>query len=250
MVSEKGIRFVRVGRVAFGVSAGALIATAFALSPAIGASGDSRLAKPRVSLSARGGLGSFTPATTDPRLSALLTRSGLASSGFRFTPASTSVRLNRSVTVAVRADLSGAGRANDRLALVTPTVSTSITPIAYNLGVAVGWKRFALSGDVAKVDMGALGGREVADVGVSYSIRKLTTRLAVGADKATPETPSALTQGNGYSVAMSGSYSIARNLDLTAGLQYRMAERDQRLTPLANSRADSKAVFIGTAFKF
>jgi Gram-negative porin len=241
---------VRVRRLAFGVSAGTLIATAFALSPAIGASGDSKIVKPRVSLSARGGLGSFTPATTDPRLSALLTRSGLASSGFRFTPASASVRLNRSVTVAVRADLMGAGRINERLALVTPSNSASIAPIAYNLGVAVGWKRFALSGDVAKVDLGGFGGREAVDLGVSYSIRKLTTRVAVGADKATADTPRALTQGNGVSVAMSGSYSIAKNLDLTAGVQYRRAELDQRLTPLANSRSDSKAVYIGTAFKF
>jgi hypothetical protein len=250
IVTKEGIRFVRVRGLALGVSAGALIATAVALSPAIGASGDAKAMKPRVSLSARGGLGSFTPASTDARLSALLARSGLASNGFRFTPASTSVRLNRSVTVAVRADLSGAGRSNDRLSLVTPTAATSITPVAYNLGVAVGWKRFALSGDVAKVDLGGLGGREAVDVGVSYSIRKLTTRLAVGADREMTDTPQPLTQGNGVSVAMSGSYSIAKNLDLTAGVQYRMAERDQRLTSPANNRSDSKAVYIGTAFKF
>jgi hypothetical protein len=228
---------VRVKRVALGMTAGALIASALALTPAIGASGDGKVAKPRVSLSARGGLGSFTPATTDARLSALLARSGVVSSGFRFTPATTGVRLNRQVTVAVRADMNGASRNNERNALVAPVSTTSIAPVAYNLGVA-------------RVDLGALGGREAMDVGVSYSIKRLTTRVAVGADHATPNTPRALTQADGVSVAMSGSYSIAKNLDLTAGVQYRRAERDQRLTPVDNSRRDSQAVFIGTAFKF
>jgi hypothetical protein len=241
---------VRVSRLALGLSAGAVAALAFALSPAIGASNDLKIVKPRVSLNARGGLGSFTPAMSDPRLSALLARSGLVSTGFRFTPASTSVRLNRSVTVAVRADLAGTSRsANDRIALVAPTPA-AIAPIAYNLGVAVGWKRFALSGDVAKVDLGALGGREAVDVGVSYSIRKLTTRLAVGTDQATPDTPRALAQGKGYSVDMSGSVAITRNIDFTAGLRYRAADRDQRLAPLADTRRDSQAVYVGTAFKF
>lgn len=241
---------MRTGRLALGVATGALIVSALALTPAIGASGDSKAVKPRVSLSARGGLGSFTPATTDARLSALLARSGLASTGFRFTPASTGVRLNRSVTVAVRADMAGAVRTNERAALVAPAATTSIAPIAYNLGVAVGWKRFALSGDVAKVDLGTLGGREAMDVGVSYTAKRLTTRVAVGADHPTPGTPRALTQGDGVSFGMSSSYSIAKNLDLTAGLQYRMAERDQRLTPADNNRVDSKAVYVGTVFKF
>lgn len=241
---------MRAKRVVLGTAAGALIASALAFTPAIGQSGDNRAAKPRVSLSARGGLGSFTPATTDARLSALLARSGVVSSGFRFTPATTGVRLNRQVTVAVRADSTGASRNNERAALVAPVSTTSIAPIAYNLGVAVGWKRFAFSGDVARVDLGALGGREAMDVGVSYTTKRLTTRVAVGADHATPNTPRALTQADGVSVAMSGSYSIAKNLDLTAGVQYRRAEPDQRLTPVDNSRRDSQAVFIGTAFKF
>lgn len=241
---------MRVKRWALGTSVVALAASAAVLSPAMGAQGDTRISKPRVSLSARGGLGSFTPAITDARLSALLARSGLASSGFRFTPASTSVRLNRSVTVAVRADIGNARRSGDeRAALVAPTLPTSIAPIAYNLGVGVGWRRFALSGGVAKVDLGGLGGREAIDVGLSYSTRALTTRLAVGADNSTPDTPRPLQQGNGYSVAMQSSYAITRNLDVTAGLQYRRSERD-RLTPLDNNRRDSQAVYIGTAFKF
>ena len=64
------------------------------------------------------------------------------------------------------------------------TVS-ALTPTSYNLGVAVGWKRFAVAGDVAKVKEAdpALGGRESAVVGVSYSLKKFTGRVAVGAER-------------------------------------------------------------------
>ena len=223
---------------------------ALALSPAISASSDLSAIKPRVSLGARGGLGSFTPANTDPRLSALLSRSGISSSGMRFTPASASVRLNRSVTVAVRARTTGGPLGGERIALVNAPAA-SIMPVAYDLGVAVGWKRFAFSGGVEKVDLGVLGGRQAVDVGVSYSIKKFATRVALASDRATPNTPKALAGDNGVSVAMSGSYSLTRNLDVTAGVRYRASDRD-RLGPVAASdtRRDSQAVYIGTAFKF
>jgi hypothetical protein len=240
---------VRNRRIVLGASTGALAVLAVTLSPAIGASNSSRVEKPRVSLGARGGLGLFTPAETDPRLSALLARSGISSSGMRFTPASASVRLNRSFTVAVRARTTGSAVGGDRSALVAAP-ATSIAPIAYNLGVAVGWKRFALSGDVEKVDLGTLGGREVVDVGVSYSIKKFTTRVAIGTDHPTPNTPKALAGDTGVSVGMSGSYSLTRNIDLTAGVRYRASGGD-RLEPVTtDNRRDSQAVYIGTAFKF
>lgn len=222
---------------------------ALALSPAMSASSDIRSAKPRVSLGARGGLGSFTPATTDARLSALLARSGISSSGMRFTPASASVRLNRSVTVAVRAQTTRRDNGSERMSLVNAP-ATSIMPVAYNLGVAVGWKRFAFSGDVEKVDLGTVGGRESVDLGVSYRMKAFTTRLAVGSDRATPDTPKAIAGDAGVSIGMSGSYSLTRNIDVTAGLKFRATERDRLGLVAADKRRDSQAVYIGTAFKF
>lgn len=233
-----------------GLSGGVLIALAFSLSPAFGASNEVRTTKPRVLLNARSGLGSFTPASSDARLAAVLARGGLAGSGFRFTPASTSasIRLNRSVTVAVRAGTNLGVSGGERVALVNAPAS-NIAPIAYNLGVAVGWKRFALSGDVAKVDLGLMGGRETADIGVSYNARSWTTRLAVGNEHPLVGTPRALTGGTtAYSLDLGGSYRLSRNLDLTAGVRYRAPERD-RLT-VADDQRDSQAVYIGTAFKF
>ncbi len=230
------------------VAGGALIGAAM-LSPAIGAYNPPKSAKSHVSLSARGGLGSFTPAMTDPRLTALLSRGGFASNGLRFTPATTSVRLNRSVTVAVRAEMPSAGRTSDRAALLAAGPQ-GVAPIAYNLGVAIGWKRFALSGDMAKVDLGRSGGREAMDLGVSYNAPKWSTRVAVGADRTTADTPRVLQQGNAYSLDMSGSYALSKRIDLTAGVRYRAPEVEQRLVPLSDTRRDSQAVYIGTAFKF
>ena len=63
---------------------------------------------------------------------------------------------------------------------------TAITPSSYNLGVSVGWRRFAMSGDVAQSDGGLIAGmRESAQVGMSYrATRRLTGRVAVGAERA------------------------------------------------------------------
>jgi len=240
---------VSVQRWAIVGAAGVSAILACALTPALGAPSNSQPVKARITLAPRGSLGAFTPASADPRLAAVLARNGLGTSGFRFTPATASVRLSRSVTVAVRAQTSDRSRGDARSALVGPT-ATTIAPIAYNLGAAVGWRRFAVSGDVAKVDLGALGGREAVDVGVSFTTRKFTTRIAAGAERALPGTPRALALGaNAYSVDVAGAYRLNRNLDLTAGVRLRRAERD-RLAPLADDRRDSQAVYIGTAFKF
>ena len=233
-------------RIIAGIAAGALIASLAALSPATGAASQDGAVRARGPL-AVGGIGSFTPAATDARLAAALARTGMSSTGFRFTPAS-SVRLNRSVTVAVRAQSSARLATNERVALVAPSGS-AIVPVAYNLGLAVGWRKFAVSSDVARVDIAGLGRRESVDLGISYAATKrLSGRVQVGADRANGPLPVELTGREGYSVDVGGSYSLTRNLDVTAGVRYR-ADRD-RLVPQADARRDSQAVYVGTAFRF
>jgi len=125
-----------------------------------------------------------------------------------------------------------------------------LTPSTYNLGVAVGWRRFAVSGDVAKVKDAdpAIGGRESAIVGVSYSLSKFTGRVAVGADRPDGKALPALRRGDTYSVDVGGSYSLSRRIALTGGVRYNV-EKD-RLSALQDNRRDSQAVYVGTAFKF
>jgi len=235
----KGVRNMAVA------AAGVVLAATLGVTlPALAAQrGDS--GAPSLSLGARDGIGSFTPAATDARLAAVLTRTGMTSSGFRFTPAS-SVRLNRSVTVAVRARSNNTILGGDQAALVAPTPS-AMAPIAYNLGVSVGWKKFAVTGDMAQMDIAGIGRREIADVGVSYTNKRFSTRLQVASERSTGVAPRILGE-NGVSVDLGSSYSLTRNIDVTAGVRYR-ADRD-RLAPQADNRRDSQAVYVGTAFRF
>ena len=193
----------------------------------------------------------FTPAVADPRLAAAFAGKAPSLSEFKFTPAAAKTRPSQ-VRVAIRAKAStpAKARAADALADSSSPIS-AITPASYNLGVAVGWRRFAVSGDVAKVKTGtpALGGRESAVVGVSYSLnRKLTGRLAVGADRDDGRANPALRNPDNYSLDFGGAYSLSKRIALTGGVRYSI-ERD-RDTTLRDNRRDSQAVYVGTAFKF
>ncbi|WP_245409666.1 hypothetical protein [Allosphingosinicella vermicomposti] len=230
-----------------GTGGAALTALALVLSPAIAAQ-ETKAKKARPSRSvALANVGSFTPAIADPRLAAEFARRGSRMGAYRFTPSAAADR-NKSVRVAVRA--SGNRQVADRSAVETSASPiNALTPVSYNLGVAVGWKRFAISGDVAKVQGGTLpGDREVADIGVSYTAKKFTGRVEVGTERANSPLPRIVAPEEAYSLDVGGSYSIARNVAVTAGARYRI-QRD-RLEPLEDNRRDSQSVYVGTAFRF
>lgn len=227
-----------------------LAALGLLLSPVLAAPADRKKPRfPRTSLMGIGGLRSFTPAVSDPRLAAAFARRGGSRAEFSFTPAATPGD-RRAVRIAVRARAAtpvAAARAPS--SSVASADVPALAPTAYNLGVAVGWKRFAISGDVAKVDAGlAPGGREAAEVGISYNLKDFTGRVQVGADRPDPHTPRLIANDINYSLDVGGSYSVARNIELTGGVRYKI-ERE-RLAPLSDSRRDSQAVYVGTAFKF
>lgn len=231
----------RMGR---GAAVAATLALAFAAS-----AGDAAVAKRK---GARGvvltaPLGGFTPAAADPRAAASFARAGVDTGGFRFTP-SAAPGSRRAVTVAVRAKRTR-GAAATQVAAAAPVIVTPITPSAYNLGVSIGWKRFALTGDVARVETGLLpGGREQADVALTYGGRRWSGRLGVAADRAAGTLIPAVGADETYSFDLGGSYSVTRNIAVTAGARYRI-QRD-RLEPLADLRRDSQAIYLGTAFQF
>jgi hypothetical protein len=192
-------------------------------------------------------VGSFTPAVANQRLAAEFARRGLQPSSFRFTPSAASSDKSKAVRVAVRARAAAPVQA----AVREPSASavTAITPAAYNLGLSVGWKRFALSGDVAKVQGGPIpGGREAAEVGISYSGKKFTGRVSAGAERSDGTLPRIVPIEESYSLDVGGSYQLTRNLDVTGGVRYKI--QNDRLEPLADQRRDSQAVYIGTAFRF
>jgi hypothetical protein len=224
---------------------------ALILAPAVAQTSSRAKGRPAVSLSSRA-LGAFTPAVSDPRLAASIARRGSqVANEFRFTPANTSSERNRAVRVAIRARASTpAEAARSVIATSSATPVTAITPSSYTLGVSLGWRRFAVSGDVAQSEGGVLPGRrEAAEVGMSYQAnRRLTGRVAVAAERS-EGTQRLVNEDEAYSVDVGGAFSIARNVDVTAGARYRIS-RD-RLEPMSrDERHDSQAVYVGTVFRF
>jgi hypothetical protein len=242
-----GLRAVLVG-----LSVGVVATTAIALVPAAGAPRpDDANARRIAAVRTRSGIGSFTPAAADPRLAAALSRSGLPATGFRFTPSEQQSR-RTDVTVAVRARTARGGEPLRTASITVPTVpAVSMQPIAYNLGMSVGWKRFALSGDVSRVDLGTMpGSREAVDLGVSYNGKRLSGRVQARADKPVGDQPRTIAEPDSYSIDLGTSYSLTRNFDVTAGVRYRTDEDRARLPQLTDTRRDSQAVYVGTAFRF
>lgn len=233
------------------VMAGALVATGIMVAPAFGAGQRTRSAA-RAAAAPMRFAGAFTPAAADPRLAAVMARAGLDDAAFRFTPAEAR-QDKRAVTVAVRA------RSTRALASVASDATRTggnkpatlgIQPIAYNLGASVGWKTFALSGDLSRVDLGPQpGSRESADVALTYRAGRASSRLTAIADRPLNGANKLVEERPSYSLDLSSSYSLTRNLDLTAGMRYR-SDRD-RLTRVGDDdRRDSQSVYVGTAFRF
>jgi hypothetical protein len=236
---------VSLRRISAAKLAVALGAAGLLLTPAFAAS-DSKKRPPAVSLSLSPDFG-FTPASADPRLAASFSGRTSSLNDFKFTPAAAKGRPSQ-VRVAIRARATSPQQAAASSSSASPV--SALAPVSYNLGVAVGWRRFAVSGDVAKVQPSGspVDGRESAAVGISYSLPKFTGRVAVSADRSEGSAAPALRNPDNYAVDVGGSYSLTRRLSVTGGVRYKI-ERD-RLTTLSDDRVDSQAVYVGTAFKF
>jgi hypothetical protein len=222
----------------------AVSAAGLLLSPAVAA--PEKRKAPAVALSFDP-LTTFTPAGADPKLAASFGNRSLSLTDFKFTPAAAKSRPSQ-VRIAIRARPNAALQAKTIEASSASPV-TALTPTTSNLGMAVGWRRFAVAGDVAKSDARnpALGQKETAVVGVSYSLKRFTGRVAVGAERENNRVP-ALRDRENYSLDVGGAYNLSRRIALTGGVRYNV-ERD-RAALASDNRRDDKAVYVGTAFKF
>ncbi len=229
----------------FGMWAGAMSAAALLVLPAVATAKPDSRRPPAISLSFDR-VGSFTPATADPRLAAAFANRGNTLTDFKFTPAAPKGRPSQ-VRVAIRARANTA-RIGDA-ASASPAVG-ALTPASYNLGVSVGWRRFALTGDVARSRTNlALGGRETAVVGVNYSLNKrLTGRVAAVAERTDGTQAPALGSEKAYALDVGGAVALTRSIALTGGVRYKVDR--ERQSALRDDRRDSQAVYVGTAFKF
>jgi hypothetical protein len=192
----------------------------------------------------------FTPAAADPRLAAAFARSGLGDANFndgafRFTPSGSSSSTHRAITVAVRSRAITRQQAAKTMALP----SDGLAPSAYSLGASIGWKRFALSGDVQKVDGGLLPtGRESVDLGLIFSGRRWTTELDLQGERAAGPKLPAIPSDESFSVGLGGSYALSRRFNVTGGVRYK--QQREQIQSFTDDRRDSQAVYLGTTFKF
>lgn len=245
---------MRLTRWIAGIGTGTLAVAGLILAPALQAqeSHNARKTAAARTVPVRG-IGIFTPASADPQLAAVLARSGLPESGFRFTPSDSRRTGNRVVTVAVRARSTRTPAPvliANRVAAPEPV---TLAPIAYDLGVSVGWKRFSVSGDVTRVELvNQPGSRERADLGLTYSGKRATGRVSASADRplTNPSAPALIGEKHSYSIDVGGSYSLTRNFDVTAGVRYKSETERERLPRLTDNRRDSQSVYVGTAFRF
>ena len=217
-----------------GLALAAVTAVGLLATPAVSAIGDAN--GRAAALSAL--VGRFTPATGDPVLLERYARlSDEARANFRFTPALPRSE-NRAVTLVVRArpNRSAATSAlvdgvRDGLRDGGPQ-PIAIAPVTYRLG---------------SVDIAALpAARRPADTTRRPSRFGADMRLDSNALPATAD--QAVDPDRVYSVDMTGSYRLSRNLDLTAGV--RIERENDRLQPLTDSQRDSQAVYVGTQFRF
>ena len=218
-----------------------------------------------VSLAARGGIGSFTPASVDPRLAqkiATQIKGHLLGSGrmFRFTPAGMDARPDRSVTVAIRINDASARAISVRNVLAdvgtTPGAApVRIAPTVYNLGMARGYQSFAMAApgtgtsfahEVQRIDAPDL--RSFGAEAAAGAPSRLAPRFAIDDKERAGRAPRTLEAQGNYQLDLGGSYRLTRNLDVTAGIRY-SSDRD-RVRPLTDSKQDSQAVYVGTQFRF
>lgn len=236
---------------------GAAIAIGLALSPTVTSAFSSGFDLAPVSLAARGGIGSFTPASVDEKLAAQITVRALKNGKlFRFTPVGTETRPTRSVTVAVRVDGLNAQNFVVRSALADAGQAGAspvrIAPMAFNLGLARGYASFAAPSapaglhDLQRIDMPDLAKFKTSTPASTPS--RFAPRIeAEGRDQA-GRAPRTLEGQGDYQLDLGGSYRLTKNLNVTAGVRY-SPERD-RLRPLTDGKQDNQAVYVGTQFRF
>jgi hypothetical protein len=208
---------------------------------------------------APGSLGTqFASAASDASVAALAMRSLANGHPFRFTPAGTPNRPDRSVTVAVRVDPQTASAITVRgvrtVALQIPPVAADATqvrlsPTAFTLGVSRGYESFAqvVTPDVKKIEMPDLATFKSRNATPAAPSR-FSPRIALDDKVPAGRAPRTFAGEGEDRVDLGGAYRVTRNIDVTAGVRY-SRDRD-RLQPLTDGKQDSQAVYVGTQFKF
>ena len=144
-------------------------------------------------------------------------------------------------------------RASDRGGADKPATPVDIKPMAFSLNGAHNWRKFALSESVGRKALDPVPVETMVDA-KNFSLEdgkkdRFSTKVLIESRRepsATVRNPSA---EKDYSLDLASSYSLTRNLNVTAGVRYNNNVAG-RLTPMTDDRQDSQAVYLGTSFKF
>ncbi|WP_235587927.1 hypothetical protein [Sphingopyxis sp. H115] len=192
-------------------------------------------------------LGQFTPASGDPRLIARYAKISAEQRGnFSFTPALTDEsRKNRAITVVIRAREDASASARTAGLPTGRTAPIAITPVAYDLGASVGFEKFVTPSLPRGTDLRNLPVARAPEQAEKKS--RFATRMLNRPSDPSGATDRVTAPGSDQAVDVVSSYRLTKNIDVTAGVRYKS---DDRVEPLTDSRRDSQAVYVGTAFRF
>ena len=183
---------------------------------------------------------------TAPGRGASTARIDTVERAFRFTPSGQPAS-RRALTVGVSSRVTAAPAADP--ARVVTADSFSVAPAAYNVGLSLGWRGFAVGGGFTRFDapVTALGPnrREAVDASLSYRGKNWKTALQVAAETGSPLLLSPLERR--YSVDLGGAYAIGPRLSVNGGVRYKLAPVSPSI--LDADRPDG-SVYLGTAFSF
>jgi hypothetical protein len=204
-------------------------------------------------------LATFTPASVDPQLALEVARKAAArGQPLRFTPASVASTRDRTYTVAVRIDPESARAISVRSAIAAAQSDqglrpASIVPTRYNLGIARGYQSFAKPDTpTPRIELGRFEMPDLAafrpSEGAKDKPSRFQPRIALEQNENVGRAPRTLEGAGEQAVDVGGSYRVLRNLNLTAGV--RLSQERDRIAPLTDAEQDSKAVYVGTQFKF
>ncbi|MEN7538127.1 hypothetical protein [Aurantiacibacter flavus] len=203
---------------------------------------------------------SFTPASADPRIARIVAeRAGGKAPLMRFTPANSGADgAGRAVTVAVRVDQRVAQILSGRTTVDSEASGDGSLRVAssrYNLGLSRGYSSFAQSPRQVSDLAANLSSAEVPDLAefqpraaAAEKPSRFAARIELEEEAPAARSGDAADQLGDRMLDVGGSYSLTRNLNVTAGVRYQQ-ERDLRPLPDVRQQ-DSQAVYIGTQFRF
>ena len=125
------------------------------------------------------------------------------------------------------------------------TAPVAIAPVKYDLGASVGFEKFVTPSLPRGTDLRNLPVARAPEQEEQKS--RFATRMVNRPSDPSGATDRVTAPGEASAVDVVSSYRLTKNIDVTAGVRYRS---DDRVEPLTDSRRDSQAVYIGTAFRF